>query len=129
MSPAEAAVQRFEARDHTTAQTKFFKADHPRAIDRYIDYFGSCQPVRTNLAETDLCGEQFLNALIEQAQRPRRESPVVSLCRRNDNLSLVSGMPRAGDPGHDPLRAWVCLIFSRGRSIARKLFVGSEVTH
>jgi len=69
MRPAEARVQRFEARDRATVQTKFLKTDRPRAIDRYIDYFGGGSDVSTTLAETDLCGERFLDVLTEQAQR------------------------------------------------------------
>jgi len=90
MPPAEARVQRFEARDRATVQTKFLKTDRPRAIDRYIDYFGGGSAVSTTLAETDLCGERFLDVLTEQVQRVPggiRVSP----CRRNDNLSRLRG--------------------------------------
>lgn len=36
-----------------------FKPDHPRAIDRHIDYFGGAAEPGSD-AETDLCGELVL---------------------------------------------------------------------
>lgn len=38
-----------------------FKRDHPRAIDRYIDYFGGIADGRT----VDPCGEALLESLEE----------------------------------------------------------------
>ena len=38
-------------------QDTLFKADHPRAIDRYIDYFGGVATA------DDPCGEAFLDTL------------------------------------------------------------------
>ncbi len=38
----------------------FFKPDHPRAIDRYIDYFGDPRH-----GGTDVCGEGLLDAVAE----------------------------------------------------------------
>ena len=44
------------------ARELLFKPDHPRAIDRHIDYFGG---VTETLAESDddRCGDAFLEAL------------------------------------------------------------------
>jgi len=39
----------------------FFKSDHPRAIDRYIDYFGGGGG--GELAVDDRCGETLLERL------------------------------------------------------------------
>lgn len=39
-----------------------FKADHPRAIDRYIDYFGGAGGVSVERDE-DVCGETVLERL------------------------------------------------------------------
>ena len=39
----------------------FFKTDHPRAIDRYIDYFGGLP--RSQGADGDPCGERLLDTL------------------------------------------------------------------
>lgn len=44
----------------------FVKADHPRAIDRSIDYFGE-RLVPGGVPENDPCGERFLDALAAQA--------------------------------------------------------------
>jgi hypothetical protein len=37
-----------------------YKADHPRAIDRYIDFFGDSRRARE---AGDRCGELFLESL------------------------------------------------------------------
>jgi hypothetical protein len=44
------------------ARRLFFKADRPRAIDRYIDYFGGAGGGFTR-ADEDLCGEVLLERL------------------------------------------------------------------
>src|SRR5262245_28796730 len=42
MPNASAAMRKVHAPDeHRVARAIFFKADHPRFIDRFIDYFGS----------------------------------------------------------------------------------------
>ncbi|HEY7521536.1 MAG TPA: hypothetical protein VIE36_24865 [Methylomirabilota bacterium] len=43
------------------ARRLFFKADHPRAIDQYIDYFGGAGGA--SAAGDDLCGETLLERL------------------------------------------------------------------
>ena len=43
------------------ARRLFFKADRPRAIDRYIDYFGGS--AASAALGDDLCGETFLERL------------------------------------------------------------------
>lgn len=43
------------------ARHLFFKADHPRAIDQYIDYFGGAGGA--SAAADDLCGETLLERL------------------------------------------------------------------
>jgi hypothetical protein len=50
------------AGSHPEARELLFKPDHPRAIDRHIDYFGGATET---LAESDgdRCGESFLEAL------------------------------------------------------------------
>jgi len=45
------------------ARSLFFKADHPRSIDRYIDYFGVGP--RTAGAAMDPCGEGLLDTFDE----------------------------------------------------------------
>jgi hypothetical protein len=44
------------------ARRMLFKADRPRAIDRYIDYFGGAGAASAALGD-DLCGETFLERL------------------------------------------------------------------
>jgi hypothetical protein len=44
------------------ARRLFFKADRPRAIDQYIDYFGGAGAASAAVAN-DLCGETFLERL------------------------------------------------------------------
>jgi hypothetical protein len=44
------------------AQRIFFKADRPRAIDRYIDYFGGAGGAPA-AADDDVCGETLLERL------------------------------------------------------------------
>jgi hypothetical protein len=46
----------------TPARPSLFKADHPRAIDRYIDYFGGVNEART-ASEDDACGDTLLERL------------------------------------------------------------------
>ena len=43
------------------ARRLFFKADHPRAIDQYIDYFGGAGA--SAAVGDDLCGETLLERL------------------------------------------------------------------
>jgi hypothetical protein len=43
-----------------------FKPDHPRAIDRYIDYFGG--------PTSDPCGEGLLDSLEDAHERVRSSS-------------------------------------------------------
>lgn len=40
----------------------FFKPDRPRAIDRYIDYFGGAGSAAP-ATDDDVCGETFLERL------------------------------------------------------------------
>lgn len=44
-----------------TAMRNLFKADHPRTIDGYIDYFGGAP--RQRWSGDDACGETLLDAL------------------------------------------------------------------
>jgi hypothetical protein len=44
------------------ARRLFFKADHPRAIDRYIDYFGGAGGASAASGD-DVCGETLLERL------------------------------------------------------------------
>jgi hypothetical protein len=44
------------------ARRLFFKADRPRAIDRYIDYFGGAG-AGCAAAGDDLCGETVIERL------------------------------------------------------------------
>jgi hypothetical protein len=44
------------------ARRLFFKADHPRAIDRYIDYFGGAGG-GSGTSSDDVCGETLLERL------------------------------------------------------------------
>lgn len=44
------------------ARRLFFKADRPRAIDRYIDYFGGAG-AGSAAAGDDLCGETVIERL------------------------------------------------------------------
>jgi len=50
-------------RERGMARSLFFKADHPRSIDRYIDYFGVGP--RTAGAAMDPCGEGLLDTFDE----------------------------------------------------------------
>ena len=45
-----------------TRNRLFFKADHPREIDQYIDYFGGAGGAAT-VAGDDVCGETLLERL------------------------------------------------------------------
>jgi hypothetical protein len=42
---------------------RLFKADHPRVIDQYIDYFGGAS------REGDVCGELLLDLLDSRGSR------------------------------------------------------------
>ena len=44
------------------AHRLFFKADHPRSIDQYIDFFGGAGGASA-AAGDDLCGETLLERL------------------------------------------------------------------
>ena len=44
------------------ARRLFFKVDRPRAIDRYIDYFGGAGTASATAGD-DLCGETLLERL------------------------------------------------------------------
>ena len=44
------------------ARRLFFKVDRPRAIDRYIDYFGGAGGASATAGD-DLCGETLLERL------------------------------------------------------------------
>jgi hypothetical protein len=44
------------------ARRLFFKADHPRAIDHYIDFFGGAGGASA-AAGDDVCGETLLERL------------------------------------------------------------------
>jgi hypothetical protein len=46
----------------TRTRHLFFKPDHPRAIDQYIDYFGGADGAST-VAGDDVCGETVLERL------------------------------------------------------------------
>ncbi len=57
------SVRVSRARDaRGVTRATLFKADHPRAIDLHIDYFGS---PRTEGA-ADPCGEAFLDSLMDR---------------------------------------------------------------
>jgi hypothetical protein len=43
------------------ARNRLYKADHPRAIDRYIDFFG--EGVLLSAADADCCGDLLLELL------------------------------------------------------------------
>lgn len=74
MSQTRAVGQRFETPSAAPAG-KLFKADHPRAIDRYIDYFGG-RPAAGTPLENDPCGEGFLDALAGRGES-RQSSDVL----------------------------------------------------
>jgi hypothetical protein len=67
------AAMRHEARSGATTAgaggtaAALFKEDRPRAIDRYIDYFGD-----GSIGHRDVCGEALLGALADE--RPARAS-------------------------------------------------------
>jgi hypothetical protein len=50
-------------REPVLSRRRLFKTDHPRGIDRYIDYFGG--------ATSDPCGEALLDSLGDPDPRPR----------------------------------------------------------
>ena len=63
MAQPRIATQKPAASTRTReAHRLFFKADHPRAIDRYIDYFGGAGSAGAAAAD-DLCGETLLERL------------------------------------------------------------------
>ena len=45
------------------ARRLLFKADRPRPIDRYIDYFGGAGGASATRTDDDMCGETFLERL------------------------------------------------------------------
>jgi hypothetical protein len=45
----------------TAARDLLHKPDHPRTIDRYIDYFGD--GLQLNAGDADGCGDLFLESL------------------------------------------------------------------
>jgi hypothetical protein len=45
----------------TTIRDVLYKADHVRAIDRYIDFFGTGRPL--TVEPDDPCGDRFLESL------------------------------------------------------------------
>jgi hypothetical protein len=47
------------SRPHGQGRDLFFKADHARGIDRYIDYFGGSP---SHVTQGDPCGERLLEA-------------------------------------------------------------------
>jgi hypothetical protein len=55
------ATQKAAAPRSREARRLFFKADRPRAIDRYIDYFGGAGDA--SAVGDDLCGETLLERL------------------------------------------------------------------
>ena len=55
------ATQKAAATRNREARRLFFKADHPRAIDQYIDYFGGAGGA--SAAGDDLCEETLLERL------------------------------------------------------------------
>lgn len=44
-----------------SVREQLYKADHPRPVDRYIDFFGDGAPRAE--AEADRCGQLFLESL------------------------------------------------------------------
>jgi hypothetical protein len=60
------SVRRFEnasEEPRSAAHPRLFKSDHPRAIDRYIDYFEGTPPFHAEPEGGDACGEGFLERL------------------------------------------------------------------
>ena len=52
------------ARDaHGVARVPLFKVDHPRPIDRHIDFFGA--PTRVPSSDVS-CGESLIESLLER---------------------------------------------------------------
>lgn len=58
----------------TDTRWTFREADRPRAIDRYIDYFGE-RLAAGGVPADDPCGERLLDALASQATPDRLKSP------------------------------------------------------
>lgn len=69
MSHARAVTQTFKPPTPGTVSRKLFKADHPRATDSCIDYFGG-RPAADISPENDPCGEGFLDAFARQGGAP-----------------------------------------------------------
>lgn len=72
MSRAKAAGQAFETPGLPTVRLPIVKADHPRAIDSYIDYFGGRLAADVS-PENDPCGEGFLDAFARPGGAPLTE--------------------------------------------------------
>ncbi len=70
MSQAKAAARGFETPSLPTVRLQIFKADHPRAVDSYIDYFGGRLAANVS-PENDPCGEGLLDALARDWPRRR----------------------------------------------------------
>jgi len=62
-------AQTVETSNAATARGKIFKADHPRAVDAYIHYFGG-RAADDVSPEKDLCGEGFLDAFAGRGGNP-----------------------------------------------------------
>lgn len=58
---AQARITHSAQKPAREARRLFFKPDHPRAIDQYIDYFGGAGSA--SAVGDDLCGETLLERL------------------------------------------------------------------
>jgi hypothetical protein len=57
--------------EHSQPPTRsLFKADHPREIDRHIEFFGAHEA-----GSPDMCGEALLDALIQDSSDDEEEGP------------------------------------------------------
>lgn len=74
MPQAKTVARTFETQSPPTARGKLFKADRPRAIDRYINYFGG-QPVARVSPGDDPRGERLLGALASEEKRNGERRP------------------------------------------------------
>lgn len=72
MPQAKAAARAFETPSLPTVRLQIFKANHPRAIDSCIDYFGGRLAADVS-PENDPCGEGFLDAFAGQGGAPLTE--------------------------------------------------------
>jgi hypothetical protein len=61
-TPTHASPAVLAAARASRARRLFFKVDRPRAIDRYIDYFGGAGGARAGTGD-DPCGETLLEQL------------------------------------------------------------------